>query len=139
MTDDLDDAQLATACRAALAQVRGEADRLQIDIPWSESESWPPEVVTAAQVFAPRRREYELSGWVTPVSDHQWEAYVLLAPYASTSDVWTADMNLLAEVDDQGSVIFLYLPEAEVEGFCRALSPARVKTVPPRARRGRKQ
>ena len=138
MTESLDD-QLATACRTALAHVRGEADRLQIDIPWSESETWPPEIVAAAKVFAPRRSEYELSGWVTPVEDHQWVAYVLLAPYAFTTNVWTADMKPLAEVDDQGSVIFVYLPEAEVEGFCRALSPARVITVPPRVRRGRKQ
>lgn len=137
MTDDLDDDQLATACRAALDHVRGEADRLQIDVPWSDS--WPPEVVAAAKVFAPRRREYELSGWVTPVENHQWEAFVLLAPYAYTSDVWTADMKPLAEVDDEGSVIFVYLPEADVEGFCRTLSPARVITVPPRARRARKK
>jgi len=131
-TASLTHEQRVIACRAALGQVRPDADRLQTDVPWGQSESWPDDVRAAATVFRDPARGYGSSGWVTPVSDRQWDAYLLLAPYAYNSDVWTSGMTPLADVNDEGSVIAVRLPEDRIEAFHQALAPAQVITHPPR-------
>ncbi len=114
------------ACGAALDVVRERADRLQIDVPWDHAASWPEEVVEAASVFAPRRRDYECSGWIAPISQRQWLAFRALAPYAFSSDVWTADMRLLADVNDEGSSITVHVESDDLSRLREAVAPAYV-------------
>lgn len=121
------------ACRAALHFVGARAERLQTDVPWARAGLWPADVVEAASRLAPRDPEYATSGWITSIDDRLWQAYVTFAPFAFSTDVWTADMELLGHVDDEATSIVVRIPVSIREELRRSVAPARVV---PLARRG---
>ncbi|GAA1754799.1 hypothetical protein GCM10009710_37350 [Aeromicrobium alkaliterrae] len=118
--------QQIAACRAALEFVRPRADRLQLEVPWQWAESWPEDVVEAASILAPKREAYEVTGWVTPIEEHHWKAFVALAPFAFTADVWSFHMTELADVSNEATIIVVRIPPHDLARLRDAVAPARV-------------
>lgn len=116
------------ACRAALALVRPEVGRFQLIVNWPEGDnSIPDDVRQAALVFVPRENHYEMTkGWITDISDRVWQAFVTLAPYTLSADVWTEEMEWLLDIDDEGrSLVVRVLPE-RLQKFKESVPGARV-------------
>ena len=118
-------------CRAGLEHVRGSVDRLQLDLPWSQSGHWPEEVRAAASTFTSGAASYALSGWISPVDDSTWDDFVLVAPYVYDADVWSSDMVQLAAIADEGSSLVVRVASEELSSFTRAVAPGRTMPVRP--------
>jgi len=111
-TSGLDREQRIAACAAALVLVAPDVDRFQTDVPWDRAGDWPADVRKAATALVSVHSGYQSSGWIRDFSHDVWRAFVSFAPYAYGSDVWTKDMKLLAEVNDEGtSLTVRVLPE----------------------------
>lgn len=115
--------QEVDACRAALQVVRPYVDRFQCDVPWDNRGAWPHEVVEAANVLAPlpvgptSKETYQMTGWVSDFEDETWDAFVTFAPYAFSADAWTADMNWLLSVSDEGTRLSVRVTQDRLGDF----------------------
>lgn len=118
------------ACRAALQFVRPNVHRFQCDVPWDNKVLWPGEVVEAATALAPLpqnftpKQTYQLTGWITGFAEDTWNAFVTFAPFSFGADAWTADMEWLIDVDDEGTSLAIRLSPDRLADLQHAVSGA---------------
>lgn len=128
-TAGLADGERAELVRDLLKLVRPVAARFQTDVPWGTSTSWPADVEAAATVLAPGRR-YASTGWLDAEDDRAWGAYVCLAPFAYSSDVWAADGVELVSLADEGTSVSVRAHPAVRAGLERIVPAARLLPSP---------
>jgi hypothetical protein len=128
-TSRLDRASEVAACRAALEFIAPDVDRFQCDVPWSREADWPVEVVHAASLLVPVHSGYQTSGWIQDFSDVVWRAFVVFAPYAYSSDAWTADMTFLGEVNDEGTPVTVRVLLEQLQQFRQSVHGADVVSL----------
>lgn len=144
-TSQLTREHVVDVCRAALELVRPDVDRFQCDVPWDNKRSWPPEVVDAATVLAPLpagvgpTQTYQSTGWVTGFTDTGWDAFVTFAAYSYAADAWTADMERLIDISDEGTRLGVSMSPDRLAILRRSLKGAEVVPVADWSRRRQEQ
>ena len=116
-------------CRATLELIAPDVDRFQCDVPWDHASDWPPEVRQAAAQLVPGNSGYLTSGWIQDFSPIVWQAFVTFAPYAYSSDAWTAEMKFLGEVNDEGTSIAVRVLPEQLQRFEQSVHGAQVVSL----------
>lgn len=133
--DAWDDATRHAATDAALALIAPAATAASTDIPWDRRDSWPREVIKAAQrldALVARedaaRQTYTQTGIMRLHDDQVRQDFVTFSPYAYDATIW-ADGEEVVSLADEGTSLVVALTDDQRDALTRVIGAGSLVTL----------